>query len=163
MRRLPLLVVLVACACGSDTPADVAGTYTMSLTVQQNDCGILGNSVGESSTGVTVVVTATGSQVEAQVQGVAGLALALEMGSSTFTGNVSGNALDLSISGTMAGSNGTCAYTRKAHLVGTVSGDVITGSVSYGFATNKTADCGTRDTCQDVQIFNGTRPPKVGP
>jgi hypothetical protein len=163
MRRLPLFVVLVACACGSDTPADVAGTYTVSLTVQKNECGILGNSVGESSTGVTVVVTTTGSQVQAQVQGVAGLALGLEMGGSTFQGNVSGNALDLSISGTMPGSNGTCAYTRKAHLVGNVTGDLITGSVTYSYVTNKTADCGTRDTCQDVQIFNGTRPPKVGP
>jgi hypothetical protein len=35
--------------------------------------------------------------------------------------------------------------------------------VTYRFVTNKTADCGTRDTCQDVQIFNGTRPPKVSP
>ena len=102
-------------------------------------------------------------QASGQVQGVAGLALGLEMGGSTFQGNVSVNALDLSISGTMPGSNGTCAYTRKAHLVGNVTGDLITGSVTYSYVTNKTADCGTRDTCQDVQIFNGTRPPKVGP
>ena len=113
--------------------------------------------------GVGMVLTQTGSQVDAQVQGVAGLALGLVVGSDTFKGNVSGNALDLSISGTMPGSNGTCAYTREARLLGKVASDVITGSVTYRFVTNMTADCGTRNTCQDVQIFNGTRPPKVGP
>jgi hypothetical protein len=163
MRKSVLTLVLLSCACGSDTPADVAGTYTLSLTVQKNDCGIVGNAVGESSSGVQLAVTPAGSLVDAQVQGVAGLALALVMGSDTFKGNISGNALDLSISGTMPGSNGTCAYTRESRLTGKVVGDVITGSVTYRFVTNKTADCGTRDTCQDVQIFNGTRPPKVSP
>jgi len=38
---------------------------------------------------------------------------------------------------------------------------VLTGSVTYTYATNKTADCGTRDSCQDIQVFNGTRPPTV--
>ena len=163
MGKSVLTLVLLACACGSDTPADVAGTYALSLTVQKNDCGIVGNAVGESSSGVGMVLTQTGSQVDAQVQGVAGLALGLVVGSDTFKGNVSGNALDLSISGTMPGSNGTCAYTREARLLGKVASDVITGSVTYRFVTNMTADCGTRNTCQDVQIFNGTRPPKVGP
>jgi len=163
MGRLARTLVLFVCACGSDTPADVAGTYTLSLTVQENECGILGNAVGESSSGVGLVAAQNGSQVDAQVQGVAGLALALVMGSDTFKGTVAGNALDLSISGTMPGSNGTCAYTRDARLAATVSGDVIQGSVTYRYVTNKTADCGTRDTCQDVQIFNGTRPPKVSP
>jgi hypothetical protein len=161
MARLALTLVLCTCACSSETPADVAGTYTLSLTVQQNQCGILANATGDSSSGVQLVVTQTGSQVSAQVQGVAGIALALVMGSDTFQGTVSGNTLDLTISGTLAGSNGTCAYTRNARLVADVSGDVITGSVTYSFATNKTADCGIRDTCQDIQKFNGTRPPKV--
>ena len=162
MSKMVLAFVLLAWACGSDTPADVAGTYTLSLTVQKNDCGILGKGVGETSSGVQMVVT-QGPPVGAQVQGVAGLALALVMGKDTFTGNVSGKNLDLSIDGTAPGSSGTCAYTRHARLAATVSNDVIQGSVTYDFATNKTADCGTRDTCQDVQIFNGTRPPKVGP
>jgi hypothetical protein len=138
----------------------VAGTYTIALTIQQNDCGILANDPGTSSTGVTVEVTQDGSNVTAKVQGAAGLALGLAMGSATFTGKVSGNSLDLSISGTVSGSSGTCAFTRNAHLVGTVAGDVLTGTVTYTFATNKT-DCGTRDTCQDTQVFNGTRPPTV--
>ncbi len=48
MSKMALAFVLLACACGNDTPADIAGTYTLSLTVQKNDCGILGNGVGES-------------------------------------------------------------------------------------------------------------------
>ena len=38
-----------------------------------------------------------------------------------------------------------------------------TGTVTYTFATNRTADCGPRDTCQDIQRFNGTHPPRVSP
>jgi hypothetical protein len=163
MRRTAFILALLAGACGSDTPANVAGTYTLALTIEKNDCGILANAVGTSSTGVTVVVTQDGSNVTAKVQGVAGLGLGLATGSDTFTGKLSGNTLDLSISGTVSGSSSTCAFTRDAHLVATISGDVLTGSVTYTYATNKTPDCGTRDTCQDVQLLNGTRPPTVNP
>ena len=158
-----MILALLAGACGSDTAANVAGTYTLALTIQKNDCGILANDVGTSSTGVTVVVTQDGSNVTAKVQGAAGLGLGLITGSDTFTGKISGNSLDLSISGTLSGSSGTCAFTRNAHLVGSVAGDLLTGSVTYTFATNKTADCGIRDTCQDVQLVNGTRPPTANP
>jgi hypothetical protein len=161
MRRAAFILAVLAGACSSDSAANVAGTYTIALTIQQNECGILGNDPGTSSSGVTVVVTQEGSKVTAQVQGAAALGLGLATGSATFTGTVSGNSLDLSISGTVSGSSGTCAFTRNAHLVGTVAGDVLTGSVTYSFATNKTADCGIRDTCQDIQVFNGTRPPTV--
>ena len=161
MRRAAFILAVLAGACGSDSAANVAGTYTIALTIQQNECGILGNDPGTSSSGVTVEVTQDGSNVTAKVQGLAGLALGVATGSATFTGKVSGNSLDLSISGTVSGSSGTCAFTRNAHLVGTVSGDVLTGSVTYTYATNKTADCGTRDSCQDIQVFNGTRPPTV--
>jgi hypothetical protein len=161
MANKALLVALLACACGSDSPADVAGTYTLSLTVSKDDCGILGNSVGESSSGVQMIVAQSGSQVSGQVQGIAGLALTWSMGTDTFTGTVEGNSLDLSISGTMAGSSGTCAYTRNAHLAAKVSGDVIEGKVTYTYVTNKTADCGALTTCQDEQLLNGTRPPKL--
>jgi hypothetical protein len=141
----------------------MAGTYTLALTIQKNECGILANDVGTSSTGVTVVVTQDGSNVTAKVEGAAALGLGLALGSATFTGKVSGSSLDLSISGTVPGSSGTCAFTRNAHLVGTVSGDLLTGSVTYTFATNKASDCGIRDTCQDVQLLNGTRPPTANP
>jgi hypothetical protein len=101
--------------------------------------------------------------VTAKVQGVPGLGLGLATGSDTFTGKVSGNSLDLSIVGNVPGSSGNCAFTRNAHLVGTVAGDLLTGSVTYTYATNKNPDCGTRDTCQDVQVLNGARPPTVSP
>jgi hypothetical protein len=163
MRRTALILTLLAGACGSDTPANLAGTYTLALTVQKNECDILTNVVGTSSTGVTVVVTQDGSNVTAKVQGVPGLGLGLATGSDTFTGKVSGNSLDLSIVGNVPGSSGNCAFTRNAHLVGTVAGDLLTGSVTYTYATNKNPDCGTRDTCQDVQVLNGARPPTVSP
>ncbi len=161
MMRKAALFVLLALACSSDSPADAAGTYTLSLTVEQTACGILAGQVGDSSSGVGMVVTQSGADVSGQVQGLGGLALALAMGTDTFTGKVSGDALDLAIDGTMAGSAGTCAFTRNARMQATLSGDVLTGTVTYTFATNRTADCGVRDTCKDVQRFNGTRPPQI--
>lgn len=163
MTRETLVAILLACACGSKSPADATGTYTLSLTVQQNACGILGGAEGDSSTGVEIVVTQTGSDANAQVKSIAGLALAVAMGSDTFTGKVAGNNLDLWIEGTMPGSTGTCAYTRNAHLEATLTGDVLQGTVTYSYATNRTADCGSLDTCQDIQLLNGVRPPQVGP
>jgi len=76
------------------------------------------------------------------------------MGSATFTGKVS------AIHWTCRSAE-PCPFQwdlrlhPQRHLVGTVAGDVLTGTVTYTFATNKT-DCGTRDTCQDTQVFNGT-------
>jgi hypothetical protein len=160
LRYAPILSLLVF-ACGSETPADVTGTYTIALTVKEVGCQILGGQVGDSSTGVQIVITQTGAQASAKVNGVAGLALGLSMGTDTFTGSVAGNNLDLSIDGTMAGSSGTCAYTRNAHLQAKLSGDVLVGTVTYTYATNRTADCGSLSACEDVQAFNGTRPPKV--
>ena len=163
MTRNVVVLLVLALGCGSDSPVNVAGTYTLSLTVQKNECGILGNSVGESASGVPMVVTQSGTDVQGQIQGLGGLALGIAMGTDTFTGKVSGDSLDLSIDGTMAGSAGTCAFTRNARMRAELAGDVLTGTVTYTFATNCTADCGIRDTCQDVQVFNGTRPPSVGP
>lgn len=162
-RALFLVIAALTAACGSDKPVQVAGTYTIALTVQKDDCGILGNQVGETTSDVKMVIMqATGSsQITAEVQGLAGLALGISMGTATFTGVVSGSTIDASISGTMAGSSGTCAYTRNARLVATLSGDTVQGSVVYTYATNKTADCGSKATCQDIQLMNGTRPPTI--
>ena len=161
MQSKVVLLALFAFACGSESPADVAGTYTLSLTVKQVDCQILGSAVGDTSSGVEIVVTQSGSDATAQVQGAAGVLVGLAMGSAAFTGKVGGDAIDLAINGTTPGSQGTCAFTRNARMQATLSGDVLAGSVTYTFATNKTADCGTRNTCRDVQVFNGTRPPKL--
>jgi hypothetical protein len=84
--------------------------------VQQNQCGILNGAMGDTSSGAQVVVSQTGSQASAQVQGIAGTLFVFAMGSDTFTDTVSGTSLDMSINGTMAGSSGTCAFTRSARL-----------------------------------------------
>jgi hypothetical protein len=85
----------------------------------------------------------------------------LATGQSSFSGTVSGHTFDLAMAGTTAGSNGSCAYTVNADMVGSLTGDSIQGKIIYTYATNKTTDCGTRDTCQDIQLFSGSRPPKT--
>jgi len=122
MRRAAFILAVLAGACSSDSAANVAGTYTIALTIQQNGAAswaMIREPLRLASTGGG---HPRGSKVTAQVQGAAALGLGLATGSATFTGTVLGNSLDLSISGTVSGSSGTCAFTRNAHLVGTVAG-----------------------------------------
>jgi len=99
--------------------------------------------------------------VTAKVQGVAGMGLSLATGSDTFTGKISGNSLDLSIIEPWAGP----AAPVPSHATPTWSARLpeilLTGSVTYTYATNKNADCGTRDTCQDIQRFTAPAPPEL--
>jgi hypothetical protein len=158
-----VLLGLFACSDSSDSTstADIAGTYTMSRSVQQNNCGIVAGAAGDSFEGVRVAITQSGGQATASILGAAGAATELLMGTSTFSGTVSGSSFDLALASTTAGSSGTCAYTINAHMIGSISGDAIQGKVVYTYVTNKTADCGARDTCQDIELFSGSRPPKT--
>ena len=57
MGRWAMTLVLLACSCGSDTPADVAGTYTVSSTIYIPS-GVVLRGQGSSGTGATIVALA---------------------------------------------------------------------------------------------------------
>jgi hypothetical protein len=161
VRLLVSLLLLLAQAslasCGSD-PADVSGTYTVNLTNGPNQCELSGWTVGESSTAIPVVITQDGASIEADVQGGTGVYLDLIVGSSTFTGTVSGTHLDLELVG-RAGSMGSCAYTWRTSLDADLDGDVLTGQLVWYADTNSSAECGIYATCRNTQSMNGARPP----
>ena len=150
--------LLVLAACGGS--ADVAGNYTIALTNRDNGCNFQGWTVGQQTTGVGVQITQNGSSVTAAVQGAGTIGLDAALGSHTFTGSVSGDKLDLSITGTRALSMGNCAYTYNAAIAATSSGDALSGRITYTAATNGNSDCATLQGCMTFQDFNGTRPPQ---
>ena len=150
--------VLLAAACGS--PANVAGNFSVNLTNKDNGCNFTNWTVGNMTTGVPVTITQSGGNVTATITGPAGLYVGAVLGSATFTGTVSGDTLDLILYGTHSATMGNCTYTVNAELKGTITGDVLDGTIDYKSATNGSPDCGAVQGCTSEQAFNGTRPPQ---
>jgi hypothetical protein len=164
MNRPLTLVALAALlvSCDSESPIpNVAGTYTINLTVTKLDCAILPSPIGTENTGVSVVFTqdpADKKKVTATVQGAIGLALNVFVGSDSFTGTLTGNSLDLALEGKSKLSADACAYSQNARLKATVNKEFLSGTITYSYATNKASDCGIKDTCTDEQTVTGSRP-----
>jgi len=161
MKRLSFLAlgVLVVAACGSGDPVDVEGTYSVGLTNRDNGCNFQNWTVGAMTSGVTVVITQNGANAIAEVQGLAGGYLSFAFGSSTFSGDVDGNHLDLFLSGTRPQTSGNCTYTYDGNIKATLVGDALNGSLTYSSNGNNNTDCAAI-VCDSVQDFAGSRPPK---
>jgi hypothetical protein len=157
MRTLPLaswLVVGAACSSSSSgPPADVAGTYTLSVTDGANGCTIPNFTTGATSTGVMVQITQSGSNVSATVMGYSGLVLAFATGN-TLSGTISGNQATLTATGNHT--QGNCAYTTTASSSMTFSGKQVQGSISYTDTGNGSTDCGALQQCTSTQTFTGS-------
>ncbi len=155
MNRLAW-ILLVAAACGSD--ANVAGNYQVSLTNKDNGCSIGNWMVGAQPT-ATATVVQDGSNVTLMVNGLAGVAIAVLLGTNEYRGDVSGDDVRLEVIGTAGMTTGNCAYTYNSTIEATLSGDTMAGRIEYRAATNGGTDCGTRTNCLSFQDFNATRPP----
>lgn len=157
MKRVIWLAFLVGC---SSSPADVAGDYSVAVTNEDNGCNISNWTVGQSSTGVQVTITQSGSSATAVVMGGGGFALDLLLGVNSFSGKVDGDSMDLLAIGTRAQTMGNCTYTFDGEIAASISGDTISGKINYTTQTNNNTDCATLKTCKSFQNFNGARPPK---
>jgi hypothetical protein len=151
-------LALALCGCA---PVDVAGTYTGAVTNRENACNLPQWTVGNSSTGISMVVTQSGADVTAEVQGLAALALNLFAGNTDpLRGTVNGSGFAVGKSGTRAMSMGACAYTGRIDARATLSGNALEGTVTYRYVTNNVPDCGSLSTCSSVQAFSFSRPPR---
>jgi hypothetical protein len=154
-----VLLTLATLASCDSSPADVAGDYTLAITNHDNGCSFQNWTVGESSSNVPLTITQNGHDVTAILEGVTGVWVEAGLGSKTFTGDVTGNALEVTLYGTRSGTQGGCAYTVNATAYATLAGDTLTGTIEYTPATNGSPDCGALEGCVSEQAFNGTRPP----
>ena len=161
MRTIPLVfLAAVACSSSSSPPANVAGTYTVSVTNGQNGCNISTFTPGAMSTGVTVQVTQNGAQISADVMGLAGVYLTAGVGSSTLVGQIGGS--QASLSANADHTLGNCAFTTTATASITFSGNTMQGSITYTDSGNGSSDCGVAQSCTNEQMFAGSRPPPSG-
>jgi hypothetical protein len=160
MRTLPLLLIALAAACGSSTPANVAGQYTVAVTNRDNGCNLQNWTVGQSAANIMVAITQNGATADATVQGAVGGYLDIILGAHDFTGDIDSHHLSLTLFGTRTQNSGNCTWTYNANLEADLAGDVLTGTIDYSPKTNGNPDCtAMQNACKSTQDFNGTRPP----
>lgn len=156
---LALGVIATLAGCSDDPPADVAGMYAMNITNGDNGCELDNWVEGESSTGIPVNVVQNGSTATATIEGGVGVYLDVVFGNRTFDGKVTGNAFDAELFGIRQGTQGNCSFTFNAQLDSSLTGDTLTGTISYVPKTNDHPDCGLLQTCRSIQNMNGLRAP----
>ncbi len=150
----------LASSCSS-SPANVAGSYTVNLTDDQNGC-MFDNWTG-TTMGVPLDITQNGTAVTATVGGLAGAYFDGVFGSHVMVGNVSGSHLDVVIHGTRqttpAGTS--CMVSLDADATVDLSGDSFqNGIIHYSYVTNHDTTCPIyTQSCTSTQLFNGSRPP----
>jgi len=160
MRQIATVLVLVALGVSSGcAPAEVGGDYTVNLTNGENGCNFDNWTVGDTTTGVPLVVTQNEDQVQLDANGTGGVALDVVLGSSIWNGQVAGNNVTAALIGSRSANMGGCTYTVTVDLDASVDGDVIEGQLIWRPVTNMHADCGVLEGCQTLQTFNGLRPP----
>lgn len=138
---------------------DAEGTWTVSVTNREDDCNI-GWQVNQSSSNVEVSITQNGEAVIIDVTGIGGGVLDLFLGGNdVFSGDVAGPHITAVREGTRANTMGNCTYTYNATLEAHVTGDTMTGSITYRPATNGNSDCAAVE-CANRQDFSGNRPPQ---
>jgi len=162
LRILPL--VLLAAACGSEDNAfhgvaAVAGTYSVALTNSSNSCALPNFELGTTSQGVPVEVTQDGATASARIDGIAGGFLRLWLGTAQYDGSVEESAVDLTARGSTPLRQGRCTYTVDSRLQATLTGDSLSGTLTYTPHTNGDPDCAQLLDCSAAQRFAGSRPP----
>ena len=158
---LTLALMALLAACGSD-PADVAGEYSLSLTNRDNGCAFDNWTEGETASNIPITMTQSTEDMTmatAIVGGAAGVYLDVLLGSRTYTGEVDGSSLLLTLFGETSGIDGNCTFTVNSTIDASLDGDVLSGEIRYEKATNGNPDCAPSEGCASRQEFNGTRPP----
>lgn len=154
------LIAMAASSACSDEPADISGNYSANLTSRDNGCSLANWQPGAMASQIPVAITQTGSEARAEVGGLAGVALELALASRVFIGEVDGSSFRLQIIGTRPQTSGNCTFTYDATMTGSLSGDSLSGRVSYTTATNGNSDCAALKDCVSFQDFAASRPPR---
>jgi hypothetical protein len=151
------LAAAVTASCAS--PADIAGNYTVNVTNGENGCSLDGWTAGATTTAIPFVITQSDADATGSVEGLAGTYLDLVLGNHIFTGEVRGDQFEATLYGTRPTTRGMCTSTVNVDLFATLDGDFLEGTLTYSAQTNGAPDCAELETCENIQSFNGTRPP----
>ena len=155
---IPLALVAAVAACsgndGGVPPADVAGSYTLTVTDGQNGCNVQNFTTNASQTGIGVAITQDGSNVSATVTSASGLVLMFSAGD-TLAGTIEGS--EASLSSSSSRMQGNCAYSTTATANMKFLGNQVQGTILYTDTGNGSADCGVLQQCTSTQTMSGSR------
>lgn len=155
-------VLLAIAGCGGDSSFQaspvVAGSYTVSVTNADNGCMLQNWEVGNSTSNIPFTIEQQGKNLNGTLEGLAGLALFAAIGTNKFDGSASGDDFDVTAYGTTMQTKGSCMYELNAEIQGRISGDAISGTITYAPAISNDPACASLQ-CSSTQNFNGTRPP----
>jgi hypothetical protein len=156
------VLLLSAFGCSSDSSfqasPNVAGSYTVSVTDADNGCSLDNWDAGKSTSDIPFTIDQQAANLNGTLQGLAGVALNLAIGTNMFDGTATGDDFDLTAYGKIMHTQGTCMFELNAEIRGSISGDLISGTITYAPATSNDPACASLQ-CTSTQNFNGTRPP----
>lgn len=164
VRSALVFAVGLFVGCGSSgsggSPVDFTGSYSGSTTNGQSSCPGTWTT-GQMGDGA-VNLAQMGGDVEFQPQGATAIVFWTVFGAAEFTGKATGNLLDAVVVGSVPQAAGACTFTWKGTITANLSGDVLSGTLTYTPNTNGHADCDTQKVtgCSRVTDFTYTRPPK---
>jgi phosphoenolpyruvate carboxylase len=155
MRVLGFLAF--ALACGSSTPVDFAGTYTMTVVNGQNPCNFANWTAGDSDGNIPVTITQDATVTSLAVGGLTGAYLDLVFSTSSFNGMVTSDTFTASAISKQA-TQQTCVYNVNLAIQATLTNTTnLNGTLTYTATTNNDPTCGVLDTCSQQQTLIGTR------
>jgi hypothetical protein len=164
VRSVLIFTVVLLSGCGSSgsggTPTDFTGAYSGTSTNGQSTCPGAWNT-GQTGDGA-VTLTQSGDDVQLQGQGGTAVVFFAVFGTAGFTGKATGSVVDAVVVGSIPQAAGACTFTWKGTITARLSGDVLSGKLTYTPNTNGHADCYTQNVtgCSRVTDFTYTRPPK---
>jgi hypothetical protein len=161
-NKLFVLGILSA-ACGSSTPTNFAGTYTITIVDGANACQFPNWNPGDASTNITAQITQDASlaQIMFPPNTLVGAYMLVVLGTDSFSGQVTGNEFKASYLGSKPITQGSCTYNVKVDLDVTLdTNDLVSGTLTYTPLTNGDASCGALNACSNVQTVNGARTAK---
>jgi hypothetical protein len=150
---------LVGCGSEGEFTSDISGSYNVAVTNRASSCDFKDWMEGKEASGIGLAITQDGDQAHATVDGVVGIFFTAWLGSAEFDGQVKRSTFRLTNYGTRSQTQGNCTFTYNAVVDGELSGDAISGTMTYAPATNDSPDC-QNVKCEAVQDFSGSRPPR---
>jgi hypothetical protein len=164
VRSALVLAMGLGVGCGSSGGSggvvDFTGAYSGTSINGQSSCPGTWNT-GQMGDGA-VNLAQSGDDVQFQGQGGTAVVFLTVFGATGFTGKASGSVLDAVVVGSIPQAAGACTYTWKGTITASLSGDVLSGKLTYTPNSNGHADCDTQKVtgCSRVTDFTYKRPPK---
>jgi hypothetical protein len=142
-------------------PPNFNGTFSLSFTLEDNLCSLPGADTGAVQSDVVLEVSGTG--VSATFQGAAGDVIKELVGQTSFDGTQTDASISLTDLGTVpvvytpTGSTTSCTTRWNATMAATVSGDTLTGTLTFDPTSSTAGLCKYESLCEITDSFTGPR------